>query len=148
MKRKIVSVWLAFCCLLMALVFVACGGGESEGTVYQITKSKLEGSLMTVEIRVETMQSQHTLTALMEKAKQDGELTFEIAGGMVTSIEGQANAADFSSCWMLYTTDTEMSNDEWGTYQYGDIVYGSAIIGADSLIVAEGESYLWVYVAF
>ena len=88
------------------------------------------------------------LIDLMERAKADEELTYEISGGMVTSIEGKDNAADFSSCWMLYTSDAEMSNTEWGTIQVGEKTFGSAIVGAEALLLVEGEYYVWDYFTF
>jgi hypothetical protein len=84
----------------------------------------------------------------MERAKTDGDLTYEISGGMVTSIEGKANAADFSACWMLYTSDVEMSNAEWGTITVGEKTLGSAIVGAEALPIVAGELYVWSYQSF
>ena len=43
----------------------------------------------------------------MEKLKEKGQLEFAVRDGMITSINGIDNPADFSSCWMLYTSDEE-----------------------------------------
>ena len=67
---------------------------------------------------------------------------------MVSSVEGKENAADGSACWMLYTSDAEMSNKEWGTITYEGNTYGSAILGAESLQVSAGQYYVWSYDAF
>ena len=89
-----------------------------------------------------------TLLDVMNKAKENGDLSFEMAGTMVASIEGIANDIDYNPCWMLYTTDDELSNTEWGTVTMEDEVLGSAILGADTLPVEEGESYVWAYCEF
>jgi Ca2+-transporting ATPase len=66
----------------------------------------------------------------------------------VNEMNGKKNAADFSSCWMLFTSDAEMANTEWGTVEYEGETLGSAILGAESLVVEKGEIYLWVYQSF
>ena len=78
----------------------------------------------------------------------DKSLRFESKDGMITSINGVANAADWSSCWMLYTTDTENSDTAWGSAEYGGRIYGSASYGAESLVIKKGESYIWLYQSF
>ena len=84
----------------------------------------------------------------MEMLREDGKIEFAISGGMVTEINGKANTADFSSCWMLYTSDAELSNTEWGTVSYEENSYGSAIVGAEALPVVNGEIYVWAYQSF
>ena len=84
----------------------------------------------------------------MNDLKEDGKIEFSISGGMVTSIHGVENDADYNPCWMLYTTDGEMSNTAWGTITYGDETLGSAVLGAEALVVAEGEIYVWSYQGF
>ena len=92
---------------------------------------------------------QWMLADVMEDAKVCGNgLTFETSGGMITSINGVANPADFSYCWMLYTSDEEMANNAWGTIVVNDKTLGSAIVGAESLPVIEGAMYVWEYVKF
>lgn len=86
--------------------------------------------------------------SVMEELQADGAMNFTVQSGMVTSINGKANPADFSSCWMLYTSDTEMSNTAWGEIDYNGGKLGSAVLGADALPVAEGEIYVWYYQSF
>ena len=58
-------------------------------------------------------------------------------------------ASDSSySYWMLYTSDSENANQEWGTFEYEDSIYGSATLGADALIVKEDCIYIWAYQTF
>lgn len=84
------------------------------------------------------------MNALVEK----GELTCTIADGMITSINGIENPADFSSCWMLYTSDAENANASWGTVEYEGVEYGSAISGAETLKIKPDQLYIWVYKSF
>ena len=89
-----------------------------------------------------------TLVDYMNSLKNDGKLDFEIENGMVTSVNGIENPADWSSCWMLYTSDSDSSNTAWGTIEYDGKVYGSAIVGAESLIIKDGCIYIWVFQSF
>ena len=89
-----------------------------------------------------------TLIGYMNELQEGGKLDFTVEGGMITSINGTENAADYSSCWMLYTSDAEMSNNAWGTVEYDGSEYGSAVLGAESLEIKAGEIYIWAYATF
>jgi len=88
------------------------------------------------------------LIEYMETLKQKGELEFAVKDGMITSINGIDNPADYSSCWMLYTSDTENSNAAWGTVQYNGTEYASAVSGAEALKVKPDQLYIWVFKSF
>ena len=89
------------------------------------------------------------LLAVMQDLQADGQLTFTKDGqGMITSVNGKKNAADWSACWMLYTSDTELSSTEWGSYDYNGETLGSASFGANDMPVKKGELYVWVYTSF
>ena len=88
------------------------------------------------------------LIEYMNQLAQQGELECTIADGMITSINGIENPADFSSCWMLYTSDVENSNTAWGTVEYEGVEYGSAVSGAEVLKIKEGQLYIWVFQSF
>lgn len=92
-----------------------------------------------------TISKDTTLLDYMKSLKNDGELVFEINNGMIVSINGIANPSDWSSCWMLYTSDDSNANTAWGTIEYNGKVYGSAILGAESLTVKDGCTYVWVF---
>ncbi|MBD5632272.1 MAG: DUF4430 domain-containing protein [Clostridia bacterium] len=87
-----------------------------------------------------------TLKDFMDYLQEGGKLTYSVNNGMVTSVNGKANT--LNSYWMLYTNDTENSNTEWGTVDYEGEVYGSATLGAESLIIKESSTYIWVYQTF
>ena len=86
-----------------------------------------------------------TLKDCMDDLKTRGELEYEMEKGMVTSVNGVDNPADYSYCWMLYTDDAENSNDAWGTIEYSGKTYASASYGATELVIAKGCIYIWVY---
>ena len=84
----------------------------------------------------------------MQTLKDQGQLEFRIDNGMITSINGIDNPADYSSCWMLYTSDEALSNVAWGTVEYEGQVYGSAVSGAETLKIKADQLYIWVYKSF
>ena len=84
----------------------------------------------------------------MDSLVKSGKMTCTIQDGMVTSINGIDNPADFSSCWMLYTSDEANSNAGWGTVEYQGKEYGSAISGAETLKIKPGQLYIWVFQSF
>lgn len=89
-----------------------------------------------------------TLMDYMTKLKEKGDLEFSISDGMITSINGIDNPADYSSCWMLYTSDADNANAAWGTVEYEGKEYGSAISGAEALKLKADQLYIWVYKSF
>ena len=89
-----------------------------------------------------------TLKDCMDDLKTRGELEFSVNKGMISSINGIDNPADYSYCWMLYTDDAENGNDAWGTIEHAGKTYASATLGAESLVIAKGCVYIWVYTKF
>ena len=89
-----------------------------------------------------------TLMDYMTKLKEKGDLEFTISDGMITSINNIDNPADFSSCWMLYTSDADNANASWGTIEYEGKEYGSAISGAETLKIKPDQLYIWVFKSF
>ena len=137
MKRKFFSfLTLIFAFLLTAFVFVGC----------KKAPVTLDGDY--IVITADEGAEGKTLLAYMNDLKAQEQLSFELVNGMVTSINGKANAADFSSCWMLYTSDSENANEAWGVVEYEEKNYGSATLGAESLPVKSGEIYIWWYQSF
>ena len=89
-----------------------------------------------------------SLIDYMASLKEKGDLEFEVQNSMVTSINGIENPADYSKCWMLYTSDSENANAAWGTVEYDETVYGSAIVGAEALKIKPNNLYIWVFKSF
>lgn len=143
MKRKMYALFTLLLSVLMSVcMLVAC---NKEGSAKAEIVSKTDTMVV---MKVNETEGFATLLDAMNYLKDEGELTFELADGMVSSMEGKANLADWSAGWMLYTSDAEMSNTEWGTIIYEENTYGSAILGAEGLTVSAGEYYVWSYVTF
>lgn len=136
MKRSITSIFVALLLVVMAIFCVSCKDDEVVPVAIDLTSAEVEEGT--------------TLLEVMEDLKAQKVLTFEIADGMIVSINGTANAATYNPCWMLYTSDDDpaVSNSAWGTYEYKGQTLASAALGAESLVVKSGEIYLWVYVTF
>jgi hypothetical protein len=142
MGRKILS------CLLAVLVFASTmvlSGCKSEPLVI-----KDSDTYIVIKTTQEAMgnKTDMLLIEYMEKLKEKGELEFRVENGMITSINGIDNPADYSSCWMLYTSDAENANAAWGTVEYSGAVYGSAISGAETLKIKPEQLYIWGYKSF
>ena len=139
MKRKIFSIlWMVISLFCM----VACGGKGK--VVCEITSQTETRVVITVSEATENA----TVIDCMEYLAEKADFAYTISSGMVTEINGKANTADFSGCWMLYTSDAELSNTEWGTIDCDGKRIASAIVGAEVLPVVAGEMYVWEYVQF
>ena len=82
----------------------------------------------------------------MDYLQDNKKLTYTVANGMVTSINGKSNTTN--SFWMLYTSDAENANNAWGTFEHEGALYGSATLGAEALVLKEGCIYVWAYQTF
>ena len=139
MKRKIIVI------LSFLFLFVLCGCTPS-GVSH--AKYSVESTENVVVITVEEVKDAKFLMDIMEQAKADEKLAFEVSNGMITSLNGKANPADWSYCWILYTSDSSMASTEYGTYEYEGQILGSAVLGAETLPVVDGGIYVWVYQKF
>ena len=146
MKRKTVSLLSLILSVVFALGAASCGLFDGDEKVIIASVERKEDTM--VAIKVEKVEDNAMLIEVMEYLQEENTLAFEVSGGMVTSINGKANAADWSASWMLYTSDAEMANTAWGTYEYEGQTLGSAIVGAEALPVADGEIYIWSYQSF
>ena len=150
MKRKLLSMFLMVCCMCAS----ACSFplGRDQVLVSFTEEVKMATVELTTEdmvaIRILGVEADNTLLNLMMQLKSEGAIDFTLENGMITSINGKENPADFSSCWMLYTSDTEMANNAWGEVEYQGEKLGSAVVGADFLPAVEGEVYVWYYQSF
>ena len=144
MKKRIVSLLALLACVTLAISLCVACIPEKEPLVLK------ESDTFIVVKADESVGENQTLADYMLKLKERGDavVDFDIVNVMLKSINGIANAADWSSCWMLYTSDPDYANDGWGTVKYESKLYGSATLGAESLKVKAGEIYIWVYQTF
>ena len=140
--QKILSCLLAMLLLAGSLLLTGCQSEPlviKDSDIYIVIKTTQEAMGKDADM---------VLMDYMLKLKEKGELEFEIQNGMITSINGIANPADYSSCWMLYTSDEENANSAWGVVEYQGKQYGSAIAGAETLKIKADQIYIWVYKSF
>ncbi len=137
--KKFLSLVLALTLALTIAVFTAC---KKEPLV-------IKESDTYVVIKVETDKTDLTLANYMASLEEYKDM-FVIKNGMVVSINGIENAADWSACWMIYTDDyrEEFSNSAWGTIIYKDKTYNSTAFGAEKQIVKNDCTYVFVYQTF
>ena len=140
--KKSLSVLLAMLILVSAMLLTAC---RSEPLVI-----KDSDTYIVVKTTQEAMDGKTDMLLIeyMETLKEKGELEFSVSNGMITSINGIDNPADYSSCWMLYTSDEENANPAWGVVEYNGKEYGSAISGAEVLKIKPDQLYIWVFKSF
>ena len=141
-SKKILSCTLAFVLLVCGVMLTGC---KSEPLVIKDSETCI---VIKTTKEVVGDKTDMLLIDYMNTLTEDGKMTCKISNGMVTSINGIDNPADFSSCWMLYTSDTENANAAWGTVEYDGQVYGSAISGAETLVIKPDQLYIWVYQSF
>ena len=136
------------CALLLVTIFagmLSLSGCKSEPLVIKESDTCI---VLKVTEEVLSGSTDMVLIDYMDTLVKDGKLTCTIENGMVTSINGIANPADFSSCWMLYTSDEENANAAWGTVEFEGKTYGSAISGAETLKIKADQLYIWVFKSF
>ena len=141
-KTKRLSCLLAVLLLACAMLLPGC---KSEPLVI-----KDSDTYIVIKTTEEAMDGKTNMYLIdyMNQLVQKGELECTIADGMITSINGIENPADFSSCWMLYTSDADNANVSWGTVEYEGVEYGSAISGAEALKIKPDQLYIWVFKSF
>ena len=143
MKRKFLSLVI----ILLVLTCVLCSFAGCKPT-NSAKAQVLQSTENILVINVTEVYGEVTLLDVMNNLKEQGEIDFTIVGGMIVSVNGVENTPDYSACWMLYTSDSEMANIGWGTIEYQNSVYGSAIVGADSLPVIVNGIYIINYQIF
>ena len=141
-NKKILACLLAAVTLMGILLLPGC---KSEPLVIKESDTCI---VLKVTKEVVSGSTDMVLIDYMDQLVKEGKLTCTIENGMVTSINGIDNPADFSSCWMLYTSDADNANTGWGTVDFEGKQYGSAISGAETLPVKAGQLYIWVYKSF
>lgn len=138
MKRKITTFLTILLVSIMSLfAFTGC---DSEKVSVQA--QNLSTTQTTVVIKITQTDGKATLLDAMEYLKEQNQLSYQLDGqNMITTIND--NSASGNSFWALYTSDSEMANLDWGTFDYQGQVIGSAIVGANALIVATDCIYVW-----
>ncbi len=153
MKRKLLFICSLILTLCLCLFPTACFGETADVSINpSVVSINIERDeedqpyAVIISIKDVELDENTTLLAVMEDMKDEQSFTYKVESGMVTEICGRANG--INSYWMLYTSDAELSNSVWGTYEYSGQALGSAILGAEALTVISGGVYIWSYQAF
>ena len=106
MKKKVVSLVSLISAVLALFSLAALAGCHTSSVTADVD----------VVIRATAEQDGMTLLAVMEELQAAGELSFTVSDGMVVELNGTKQTP--SSYWMLYTSDRENANEQWGTCEY------------------------------
>lgn len=145
MKRRLAYFLCGVLTVLFTLCCFASCGGETKGV------SLVKTSETMVVMKVTEAEEGATAFSALKKLKDEGKIEFEYTesayGAYITSINGKEETSETMSgySWMLYTSDAEFSSTEFGSVEYDGKTYGQASLGASSLVVKEGEYYIWSY---
>ena len=127
--------------ILSLFVLASCDSCDDESA--QVTL--VEKSQKLVVLKTTEVEGNFTLEEALDQLDDQGKIDVEEENGMIVSIDGVANDASKSAYWMIYTSDTNMANAEWGTIDYDGNTYGSAAMGAETLKVVDGGLYIIAY---
>ena len=136
--KKLLSFALTLMVMLTATLFTAC---KKEPLVVKESDTY-------VVINVENVTENQTLAGYMSSLTEYQDM-FIIEDGMVISINGLSNSYQTNSYWMIYTNDysEDISSSAW-TIEYNGTIFNSASWGAESLVVKNGYSYIFIYQTF
>lgn len=133
--------WAILCLLIVGLLGVGCAPTTTGGEVC----ATVETTETQVAIVVEEVDGDVRLIDVMTQLQEEGKLAFTVdAQGLVKSINGKENAADWSQYWSLYISDAELSDMTYGIEWNGQQL-GFSNFGAEALPIVEGGVYVWLY---
>lgn len=134
---KTVKLLLTVLVLTVVTAIAAYGCADKQTTTYAKNGDTFVFTVTSV------VEDGDTLIDYMESLKGSNSLTsYTIENGMITEINGLV--ASNGVYWMLYTDDAENSNETWGSVTVDGVTYSSAILGAESLQIKQGCSYVWM----
>ncbi len=135
MKRILTTVLTFSLLFVLSFSLVAC-------------KKEVEITDDSVIIRVDISKvgEGSTLKDYMDYLNSEGKLSFVSNSGMIISINGRKGNAN--TYWMLYTSDAQNSNAQWGSCVCEGETYYSASYGFEQLVVKDGELYIWTLQSF
>ena len=135
------KIWAILCLLIVVLFGVGCAPTTTGGEVC----ATVETTETQVAIVVEEVDGDVRLMDVMTQLQEEGKLAFTVdAQGLVKSINGKENTADWSHYWALYISDAELSDMGYGIEWNGQQL-GFSNFGAEALLVEAGGVYVWQY---
>lgn len=154
MKRKFLQITtLLLAVIFSAMCFTACNAYTS-GVTVKLDSLTETAVVMTVTKTDGKATAFDALKCLQDNGKLDFVSEDSGYGAFIKSINGKENVVTESTAnsskgasWMLYTSDKEKAIEETTTVIDG-VTYYSSSVGASSLTVKEGETYVWVYESY
>lgn len=129
---------------IVALLAVSCFAFAACGKKY--VQQKDTAVYFTVDKDVMANVDGKTLQDYMDALVKKDQLTYSgdsTAYGLmintVNDIKADANKGEY---WFLYSDDDEYSNGDWGTYELNGKTYKSTTLGASSLPIKIGCTYV------
>lgn len=145
MKKRLIA-WSGI--LLLTLFLVACTpSAGDDARSYPVTENTAELVVFTAPDDLEPISLKEYLDGLTAA----GTLTYTIADGMITSLNGTENVtgAAGGSYWMIYCDLLEKDGviyaDPAYSYSYNGLALASSSYGAEGLPVLAGYTYALVY---
>lgn len=140
-SRKIVlSVLLIAVILASVFAFASCGKKyvqQTDTAVYFTIDEKIMPN-------VEGKTLKDYMDALVEKKELTYSGTDSQYGIMLDTINDLKADATKGEYWFLYSNDDEYSNEAWGTYVLNETTYKSTTLGASSLPIKMGKTYVFM----
>ena len=88
------------------------------------------------------------LADYLDVLQEKGFLTYNAPGGFVDTINDLKADASKNEYWLIYTDDTENSNEDWGKTEVDGVTYFSAMYGIKDMPLKEGKTYLFMISKF
>ncbi len=126
--------------VVMLCAFAACD--------YNAVKTTEDVVAVTVSDKVMSLDGKNLVDYLDELVKK-GDFSYSASNGMVTTVNGKtADYAADKTSWMIYTSDEDLGNAAWGTYEFEGKTYYSATLGIGDYPLSEGTVILFVFCQF
>ena len=129
---------------IVALLVVSCFAFAACGKKY--VQQKDTAVYFTVDKDVMANVDGKTLQDYMDALVKKGQLTYSgdstAYGLMINTVNDIKADASKGEYWFLYSDDDEYSNGDWGTYELNGKTYKSTTLGASSLPIKIGCTYV------
>lgn len=126
---------------ILTAAFAACNG-------YNAVKETEDVVAITVSSKVMSLEGKN-LVDYLNKLQSDDKISYEASDGYINTVNGKtADYAKDKTSWMIYTSDEEMGNAAWGTYEFEGKTYYSAVVGINDYPLVEGTVILFAFCRF
>lgn len=160
MKKKLTTIFVTAFLAIAMIAAAGCNSKVEEPPVDQTPVSgnvilNVESVVFTANSEVLTLTDKTSLKDYMDVLAKNGELVFGGSEGdygfYIESVYGKK--AEGNNFWAVYTDLTQLggvsySDEQFGTFTYGDKTLYSASYGVSGLPCVNGYTYALVYSSF